>query len=75
MAGELSHDLNGEAWRERAGRSRNDVGPKSLMFDQRARGVSGAGGSGRLGRLSGETRAGEWLSGDSTSGASAGNTA
>jgi len=64
MAGELSHDLIGEAWQERAGRSRNDVGPKSLMFDQRARGVSRGGGSGWVVKLSGETCGGEWPSVD-----------
>lgn len=71
MTGEPSRFLNGEGCQDWAGQSRKDVGPKSLMSDQRAGGVSGGGGSGRVGRLSGETCDGEWPSGDSTSGASA----
>ena len=71
MTGEPSRFLNGEGCQDRAGQSRKDVGPKSLMSDQRAGGVSGGGGSGRVVRASGETCRGELPSGDSTSGPSA----
>jgi hypothetical protein len=57
--GEPSRCLNGEGCQDRAGQSGKDIGPKSLMSDQRAGGVSGGGGSGRDVRLSGETCRGE----------------
>jgi hypothetical protein len=41
MTGEPSRFVNGEGCQDRAGQSRKDVGPKSLMSDQRAGGVSG----------------------------------
>ena len=69
--GEPSRYLNGEGCQDRAGRSRKDVGPKSLMSDQRAGGVSGGGGSGRVVGLSGETCDGGASSDVSTSGPSA----
>lgn len=69
--GEPSRCRIGEGCQGRVGQSRKDVGPKSLLPDQRTGGVSGGGGSGRVGRLSGETCDGGLPSGDSTSGASA----
>lgn len=69
--GEPSRYFNGEGCQDRAGQSRKGVGPKSLMSDQRAGGVSGGGGSGRVVRLSGETCRGGLPSGDPTSGTSA----
>ena len=56
--GEPSRFLNGEGCQDRAGQSRKDIGPQSLMCDQRAGGVSGGGGSGRRVRLSGEISTG-----------------
>lgn len=53
--GEPGRYLNGEGCQDRAGQSRQDVGPQSLRSDQRTGGVSGGGGSGRGVRLSGET--------------------
>jgi hypothetical protein len=64
MTGEPSRDLSGGGCQDRAGQSRKDVGPKSLMFDQRAGGVSRGGGSGWVVKLSGETCGGEWPSVD-----------
>lgn len=69
--GEPSHSADGEGCQDRAGQSRKDIGPKSLMSDQRTGGVSGDGGSGRVVGLSGETCRGGSPSGDSTTGASA----
>ena len=69
--GEPSRSADGEGCQGRAGQSRKDVGPKSLRSDQRAGGVSGGGGSGRVVRLSGETCYGELPLSNSTSGASA----
>lgn len=69
--GEPGRFLNGEGCQDRAGQSRKDIGPQSLRFDQRAGGVSGGGGSGRVVGLSGETCPGGWPSGDSTAGTSA----
>lgn len=61
----------GEGCQDRAGQSRKDIGPQSLMPDQRAGGVCGGGGSGRVVRLSGETCPGVPPAGGATSGASA----
>ena len=69
--GEPSRYADGEGCQGRAGQSRKDVGPKSLMSDQRAGGVSGGGGSGRVVRLSGETCCGGLPFGNPTSGTSA----
>lgn len=69
--GEPNRSADGEGCQGRAGQFRKNVGPKSLMSDQRAGGVSGGGGSGRVVRASGETCRGELPSGDTTSGASA----
>lgn len=69
--GEPSRYANGEGCQDRAEQIRKDLGSQSLMSDQRAGGVSGGGGSGRVVRLSGETCDGGWPSGDSTSGPSA----
>lgn len=69
--GEPSRSTDGEGCQDRAGQSRKDVGPQSLMSDQRAGGVSGGGGSGRVVGLSGETCRGGLPSGDSTPGPSA----
>jgi hypothetical protein len=69
--GEPNHSADGEGCKDRAGQSRKDLGPKSLMSDQRAGGVSGGGGSGRDVRLSGETCDGGASSDVSTSGTSA----
>jgi RNA-directed DNA polymerase len=66
--GEPSRYLDGEGCQDRAGQSRKDIGPKSLMSDQRAGGVSGGGGSGRDVRLSGETCRGEASLDTSTTG-------
>ena len=68
--GEPSRFTDGEGCQDRAGQSRKDIGPKSLMSDQRTGGVSGGGGSGRVVRLSGETCPGGSPSGDSTIGTS-----
>lgn len=69
--GEPSHSTDGEGCQDRAGQSGKDIGPQSLMSDQRTGGVSGGGGSGRGVGLSGETCQGEWPCGDSTAGPSA----
>ena len=53
--GEPSHFLNGEGCQEQAGQSREDIGPKSSMPGQRAGGVSGGGGTGRVVGVSCET--------------------
>jgi RNA-directed DNA polymerase len=68
--GEPSRSTDGEGCQDRAGQSRQDIGPQSLLSDQRAGGVSGGGGLGRVGRLSGETCHGGWPAGDPTSGPS-----
>ena len=52
---EPSRYANGEGCQGRAGQSRKDIGPKSLMSDQHTGGVSGGGGLGKDVRLSGET--------------------
>jgi hypothetical protein len=69
--GEPNRYADGEGCQDRAGQSREDIGPKSLMSDQRAGGVSGGGGSGRVVSASGETCHGGWPFGDPTSGTSA----
>ena len=51
--------------------SRKDRGPKSLIFDQHGRGVSGGGGLGKVVRLSGETCGGGASCDASTTGKSA----
>ena len=68
---ELSRYANGEGCQGRAGQSRKDVGPKSLMSDQHTGGVSGGGGLGKVVRLSGETCGGEASCDASTPGTSA----
>jgi RNA-directed DNA polymerase len=69
--GEPNCSADGEGCQDRAGQSRKDVGPKSLMPDQRTGGVSGGGGTGRVVRLSGETCDGGLPCGKPTSGPSA----
>ncbi len=69
--GEPSRSTDGQGCQGRAGQSRKDIGPKSLKSDQRAGGVSGGGGSGRVVRLSGETCPGGSPCGEPTSGTSA----
>ena len=68
--GEPSRYLNGEGCQDWAGQSRKDIGPKSLMSDQRAGGVSGGSGPGRVVGLSGETCDGGASSDASTPGTS-----
>ena len=68
--GKPSHSSLGEGCQDRAGRSGKDIGPKSLMSDQRAGGVCGGGGSRRGVRLSGEACGGGVSSDAPTSGAS-----
>jgi hypothetical protein len=69
--GEPSRSTDGEGCQDRAGQSRKDLGPKSLMSDQRAGGVSGGGGPRKVVRLSGETCDGGASSDAPTSGSSA----
>ena len=69
--GEPSRYTDGEGRQDRAGQSHKDIGPQSLMSDQRAGGVGGGGGSGRVVRLSGETCDGGVSSDAPTSGTSA----
>ncbi len=68
---EPSRYANGEGCQGRAGQSRKDVGPKSLLSDQHTGGVSGGGGLGKDVRLSGETCGGGASCDASTSGTSA----
>jgi hypothetical protein len=68
---EPNHYTDGEGCQDRAGQSRKDIGPKSLMSDQRAGGVGGGGGWRKVVRLSGETCHGGLPSGVPTSGTSA----
>ena len=68
---EPSRYANGEGCQGRAGQSRKDVGPKSLLSDQHTGGVSGGGGLGKDFRLSGETCGGGASCDASTSGTSA----
>ena len=49
--GEPGRSTDGQGCQGRAGQSRQDVGPQSLMSDQRTGGVSGGGGLGRVVRL------------------------
>jgi RNA-directed DNA polymerase len=69
--GEPNRSADGEGCQGRAGQSHRDIGPKSLLSDQRAGGVGGGGGSGRVVGLSGETCDGGASSEASTSGPSA----
>ena len=72
--GEPSRSAHGEGCQGRAGQSRKDVGPTSLMSDQRTGGVGGVGGgggSGRVGGLSDETCHGGAAVAAPTSGTSA----
>jgi RNA-directed DNA polymerase len=69
--GEPNRFTDGEGCQDRAGQSRQDVGPQSLLSDQRAGGVGGGGGPGRVVGLSGETCDGGASSDASTSGPSA----
>ena len=68
--GKPSRSSLGEGCQDRAGQSRKDIGPQSLMSDQRAGGVCGGGGLGRVVRLSGETCDGGASADASTSGTS-----
>ena len=68
---EPNRSANGEGCQGRAGQSRKDVGPKSLMSDQHTGGVSGGGGLGKDVRLSGETCGGGASCDASTTGTSA----
>lgn len=69
--GEPNRSADGEGCQGRAGQSPRDIGPKSLLSDQRAGGVGEGGGSGRVVGLSGETCDGGASSEASTSGPSA----
>ena len=53
--GKPSRSSLGEGCQDQAGQSRKDIGPKSLVLDQRTGGVCGGGGTRRVVRLSGET--------------------
>ena len=68
---EPNRSTDGEGCQGRAGQSRKDVGPKSLMSDQHTGGVSGGGGLGKDVRLSGETCGGGASCDASTTGTSA----
>ena len=69
--GKPSPSSLGEGCQDQAGQSRKDIGPQSLLSDQRTGGVCGGGGPRRKDRLSGETCSGALPSGGATSGPSA----